>query len=137
MVFRDSDGHDLPAADRYFVDVISCAALKNPDVVKDGSGKLVYYREADKEIMVMKTRLILQIAKQKQITHLVLGALGCGAYRNPPEEVAKIFKKVIFGDGKRAAVSGIEEIVIAIFDDGENLRAFREAFGGTEQASQT
>jgi hypothetical protein len=56
--------------------------------------------------------------------------LGCGAYRNPPGEVAGLFKKAILGARKRAGVEGIEEIVFAIFDDGENLRVFREAFQG-------
>jgi hypothetical protein len=32
------------------------------------------------------------------------------------------------GDRKREGVQGIEEIVFAIFDEGENLRVFREAF---------
>lgn len=91
-------------------------------------GKLVYDVEQDKEAMIMKIRLVFQVAKLKGITHLVLGALGCGAYKNPPEEVAKIFRKVIFGDRKRGPVEGVEEILFAIFDDGENLRTFRKVF---------
>jgi len=34
-VFRDKDGKDLNKADRWFVDVISAAALRFPDVVED------------------------------------------------------------------------------------------------------
>lgn len=128
LVFRSSALVELPKSDWWFVDVISCAAIKNPDLVKDANGKLVYELEKDKEVMSMKVKLILQIAKEKNISHLVLGALGCGAYHNPPEEVAKIFKKVILGDRKRAGVSGIEEIVFAIFDEGENLKTFSEVF---------
>ena len=130
LIFRASDQRDLPKADWFFVDVVSCAALKHPDVVEDsgGGGKKVYELEKDKEAMTMKIRLIFQIARQKQMTHLVLGALGCGVFRNPPEEVAKIFKRVILGDRKRAGIQGIQEIVFAIFDDGENLRVFREVF---------
>lgn len=106
------------------MDVVSCAALRGPDVTRAGE----YEYEKDKETMEMKVRLILQIAKQKGVTRLVLGALGCGAFRNPPEEVAKIFKRVIMGDRRRKGVEWFEEIVFAIFDDGENLRVFREVF---------
>lgn len=57
-----------------------------------------------------------------------LVALGCGAYMNPPDNVARIFRRVIFGDRKREGVQGIEEVVFAIFDNGENLRAFKKGF---------
>jgi uncharacterized protein (TIGR02452 family) len=128
LVFRSSSLSDLRKADWFFVDVISCAALKGPDVAKNAEGQKVYEMESDREVMTMKVRLILQVAREKSVRRLVLGALGCGAYRNPPEEVAKIFRKVILGDKRRKGVNGFEEIVFAIFDDGENLRAFREVF---------
>jgi uncharacterized protein (TIGR02452 family) len=105
------------------VDVISCAVLRDPDVSREGE----YEVEKDRETMTMKVWLILQVARQKGVKRLVLGALGCGAYRNPPGEVARIFK-VILGDRRRQGVEGFEEIVFAIFDEGENLRVFREAF---------
>jgi hypothetical protein len=53
-VFRDSNGHDLPKSEWYFVDVISCAAIKNPDVIIGNDGKTVYEREKDVEEMVLK-----------------------------------------------------------------------------------
>ena len=131
VVFRNSDQQDLPKAEWFYVDVISVAAVREPDVVmrtKNGLNRMVYELEQDYELMLMKARLIMQIAKQKQISHLVLGALGCGVFRNPPEEVARIFERVIYGDRKRPGVVGIEEIVFAIYDDGPNLKAFREIF---------
>lgn len=132
VVFRNSEPNNtaiLPKAEWTFVDVISCAALKGPDIDVDAHGMKTYSRERDRETMTLKVRLILQIAREMGITHLVLGALGCGAYGNPPEEVARIFKKVICGGSRRLGFAeGIEEIVFAIFDDGENLRVFREVF---------
>jgi uncharacterized protein (TIGR02452 family) len=145
LVFRASDhmtgGGELAKKEWWWVDVISCAALRMPEVVvkvmdwKDGEvvKEKAYENDGQREAMTMKVRLILQIAMQKGITHLVLGALGCGAYGNPPVEVARIFKKVLCGDRKKKGItveeSGIEEIVFAIFDEGENLRVFGEAFG--------
>lgn len=128
LVFRKADLKDLPKADWFHVDVISCAAVKNPELKKTPEGKFVYEEEKTKEKMTMKIRLILQIAKDKGVSHLVLGALGCGAYKNPPEEVAKIFKKVLLGDRRREGISGIDEIVFAIFDEGENLKVFQKTF---------
>lgn len=129
LVFRSSSHADLPKSEWFYTDIISVAAPKHPDTVVGLDGKLVYEVEKDREEMVLKVRLIFQVAKQKGITHLVLGALGCGAYRNPVEEVARIMRKAIFGDGRKwGAVEGVEVVVFAIFDDGENLRTFREVF---------
>lgn len=128
LVFRSSaNNDDMPKAEWYYIDVISCAATKGPDLVKNEKGDLVY-ESGDYESMLMKIRLIFQIAKEKGVKRLVLGALGCGAYRNPPREVAKLFRKVVLGDRKRVGIEGIDEIVFAIFDDGENLSVFRDAF---------
>jgi hypothetical protein len=46
----------------------------------------------------------------------------------PPEDVAKVCERAI--DRRRAGIGieGIEEIVLAIFNDRENLRVFREGF---------
>jgi uncharacterized protein (TIGR02452 family) len=132
LVFRSSSNTDLPKSSYYYTDIISCAALRNPDIVKVASGERegqwIYEDGKDKETMVLKVRHILQVAKEKGVTHLVLGALGCGAYRNPPEEVARIFRREILGGRGRRGVEGIEEISFAIFDEGTNLRIFREAF---------
>lgn len=129
-VFRNSEPNGtaiLPEAEWTFVDVISCAALRGPGVNVDAEGRKSYAKKSDRETMTLKVRMILQIAREMGITNLVLGALGCGAYGNPPEEVAKIFKKVICGDEKRSGeAEGIAEIVFAIFDNGENLKVFKE-----------
>jgi uncharacterized protein (TIGR02452 family) len=131
LVFRDSRNVDLPKSERFFTDIISCAAINGPGLIMirdmDGTKRLEYELSEDFEIMLKKVRLIFQIARQKGISHLVLGAMGCGAYQNPPADVARIFRKVILGD-KRAGAVGIEEVVFAIFDDGENLRAFIDEF---------
>ncbi|KAK0119564.1 hypothetical protein ONS95_011004 [Cadophora gregata] len=128
LVFRGSDLVDLPKSEWFYTAVISCAALKGPDVKKVEDGKMVYAEDKDREIMTEKIRLIFQIANDKGIKHLILGALGCGAYHNPPTEVAQIFRKVLLGGRRKEGVTGIEEVTFAIFDEGENLRSFKEVF---------
>lgn len=108
--------------------MILCAAVRGPELVKHG-GQWRYGEERDREVMGMKVRLIFQVARSKGVKRLVLGALGCGAYGNPPEEVAGIFRRVLVGGRRRERVGGwFEEIVFAIFDEGDNLRVFREVF---------
>ena len=62
---------------------------------------------------------------------LVLSALGCGAFRNPPRHVADLFKEVLSED---EFVNRYKHISFAILDDhnarGEgNYRPFLEVFG--------
>lgn len=139
LVFRDGALKDLKVEDRFYCDVISIAAIKSPDCVKvaskGGDGmEVVYASERDKEMMVAKIRGLFDVAREKGVTHLVLGALGCGAYHNPPTEVARMFKRVIEGDRKHKGVENLVEVIFAIFDEGENLQTFREVFGEKEMA---
>ncbi|CAM9328557.1 unnamed protein product, partial [Heterosigma akashiwo] len=63
-------------------------------------------------------------------SRLVLGAWGCGVFRNDPREVAGVFRAAL--SGPFAAV--FEEVVFAIKDreEGATVRAFREAFTDEE-----
>lgn len=73
---------------------IAIAAHKDPATVTAPDGE-VRYTAAEEEYMTHKVRTILRIAYENGQTTLVLGALGCGAFHNPPKHVAEIFKKVI------------------------------------------
>ncbi|KAE8447735.1 hypothetical protein EG329_010542 [Mollisiaceae sp. DMI_Dod_QoI] len=129
LVFRSSDMKDLSKPEWFYTDVISVAALKQPELKFNADKtKMIYEYEQDRELMMDKIRLIFQVAREKGVNRLCLGAIGCGAYRNPPEEVANMFRKVILGTKKRRGVEGFEEIIFAIFDDGPNLKAFKEVF---------
>ena len=49
-----------------------------------------------------------------------------------------MFRKVLLGDKRKAGVTGgVEEVVFAISDDGENLRVFREVFDGGRSISRS
>lgn len=91
------------------------------------------YEDKDREEMLEKVKMLFWVAKEQGVTHLVLGAWGCGAYGNPTEEVAGIFKKVLLGDRRRESVTGFEEVVFAVFDKGENLSVFSEVFSGEKE----
>ena len=79
-----------------------------------------------------KMRLCLRMAASRGHGLLVLGALGCGAFGNPPEEVAACWLEVLrddeFGGG------WWREIWFAVFDGRNegNFEVFERVLGGQE-----
>ncbi len=71
------------------LDFIACPGIKFPSLV---SGK---FTDEDTITLTNKINLILQIAYENSHDSVVLGALGCGAWKCPPEQVAQIFSQVI------------------------------------------
>lgn len=79
----------------YQVAVITCAALNlngkySLKLTLDG-----HMPAAAKLITLDKIRTVFRIGLLHGHDALVLGAFGCGAFRNPPEEVAALFHQVI------------------------------------------
>ncbi|RPA99310.1 hypothetical protein L873DRAFT_1684324 [Choiromyces venosus 120613-1] len=72
--------------------VISVAAIRDPPLTD--STPPDYRRPTDRNLMLEKIRLILRIAATEGHRKIVLGALGCGAFHNPPERVVECFLRV-------------------------------------------
>jgi hypothetical protein len=70
--------------------LVTVAALRNPVLTIDGK-----YTDAQYQIMLTKIRMIFHIAALNNHDTLVLGAFGCGAFSNPPDEVVRIFLHAI------------------------------------------
>jgi len=130
LVFRSSPTPEMEMLDakaRFYVDVISCAAPRHPETAEVSHGKngkeLRYADAKDEELMSLKIKFIMRTAAKMGVTHLVLGALGCGAYRNPVGQVANIMRKCLVGKGNGRPPeenwngAGNEEVVFAILDD--------------------
>ena len=81
----ESEPKRLPAGKRVRVDVLTCAA---PDFRRQD-----YHEQEFIEAMTRRIGRILQVAADNAVDNLILGAFGCGAFRNPPEIVASIFKE--------------------------------------------
>lgn len=76
-----------------------------------------------------RSEQVLAIANSQQVDRLILGAWGCGVFRNDPRTVARIFAELLKPPGKFAGV--FDEVVFAVFDrsdDKTTYRAFAEAF---------
>jgi len=122
-----------PTTQWWFVDVISCAAVRGPDHEDNR-----YANPAQRDLMREKIKRLLRVATTKQCRRLVLGAFGCGAFDNPPGEVAELFRRVLLGrDGSGKGKNGgefvgcFDEIVFAIKGGRkETFEQFCNAFPG-------
>lgn len=79
------------------------------------------------ETMIRRIRIMLRIAAKNGHKNLVLGAWGCGAFGNKPEDVSNYFKKVLIDEEYGRC---FDEVCFAIYGktDGKNIRVFRERF---------
>ena len=113
----------LPKADRFTVDVITCAA---PDL-NSYYDRIRITKEKLKEIHKNRARRILDIAVSEGEDVMVLGAFGCGAFRNPPEIVAEVYREVV-----HEYDYDFKTIEFAVYcppgSKGENFQAFNNAF---------
>lgn len=90
----------MPQEDWVTVDVISCAApnLRNTpaNLYNPESGRAVSILPADlQRLHEQRARAILAVAADNGVDILVLGAFGCGAFRNDPRVVAKAYANVL------------------------------------------
>ncbi|KAK2804177.1 hypothetical protein FQN50_006719 [Emmonsiellopsis sp. PD_5] len=101
------------------VSVISVAALCVPEVVArsvEGMGtREVFKNPEDREVTKEKMRVILRTAAVNQHRRLVLGALGCGAFQNPKEEVADCWAEVF--QEREFSGGWWESVIFAVMDD--------------------
>lgn len=78
----------MPENEWFNVSVLTCAA---PYIAKRKyTNKAALY-----ELFKRRIRNIFEVALENHIQILVLGAFGCGAFKNPPEIVASAFNEVI------------------------------------------
>ena len=131
LVFRDADCTNLSKNGRYFVDVVSAAMIRAPDTTEDGK----YADPRDEEMVIQKMRALMRVLVAKGASRVVLGAWGCGAFRNPDGEVARLWKKTICGVSdsgktrKREWWTGLEQIIFAITDK-KMVEGFEKCFDG-------
>ncbi|KAF3481441.1 uncharacterized protein GIQ15_04200 [Arthroderma uncinatum] len=136
LVIRKSidDGHGLLSLNKPeklpVVSVVSVAALCEPKLsvqrvpVPNSSttrAKEIFSNPDDRDMTKDKIRMVLRAAAFNGHRRLVLGALGCGAFLNPREEVADCFAEVF----REREFSGgwWESVIFAVMDDlgeGEN-----------------
>lgn len=98
VVLKDDDYHPLPAPFR--VDVITCAAPNLRDTPSNrynrNDGDAVHITpEKLLELHLKRARKILSVAAANGAEVLILGAFGCGAFRNDPTIVSTAYQQVL------------------------------------------
>lgn len=119
--------------DWYFVNVITCAAPnlreKPSNRYNSGDGDNSI-RVTDEELLAIhekRLRRILDVAVNEGNDTIILGAFGCGAFKNNPNVVARAAHNVV--EDYLRAFRNIEFAVYCKPDDETNYRTFRVALG--------
>jgi uncharacterized protein (TIGR02452 family) len=127
-VHRGDDGRLLRKP--YLVSFLTCPAPNAGQALRRDPGLRDRIRQALNE----RAERVLTVAGHHGARHLVLGAWGCGVFRNDPREVAESFHTHLTGDG---ALSGVFEcVVFAVWDrspESANRAAFAERFSVLER----
>ena len=112
-VFRGSEKNGYCLLNQPFnLSFVTVPAINHPELVKIDNQ---YYLE-DKfiEPTKEKIRTILRISGKYNHDCLILGAFGCGAFANPPNHIAKLFKEVFLENEFSGA---FKYVVFSIFED--------------------
>lgn len=105
------------------VDIISAPAVNYGQVVIKGEDI-----EMAKKVMKNRMRKILALFASEQNKHIILGAYGCGVFKNDPKLIAKYFNELLYEENY---VAYFESIIFAIYDKTDNkecLGPFEEEF---------
>jgi uncharacterized protein (TIGR02452 family) len=122
--FRDDD-HVL-LEEPFAVSIITAPAPNAGEVLRRDPRAEPHIRAA----LRSRAGTVLAVAARHGHRTLVLGAWGCGVFRNDPHSVAGVFEHWLYGPDLAGA---FERVVFAVCDrtsDRATLRAFEERFGG-------
>ncbi len=134
---KDTHFPELLKEDEWWdVDVITCAAPNlrrvpgnqmNPDA---GNEKVVITQKGLKKLYESRFRRIFELAIKNKAEVLILGAFGCGAFRNPPELVSDVFAELT--EQYRSCFDVIEYAVFHTERETGNYKAFKNAMRSFE-----
>ncbi len=111
-VFREDDGILLDQP--YMLSVVTSPAVNAGAVTKNEPAKV------DEIGKCMSSRIdkLLRLAAARGYQHLILGAWGCGVFRNDPEIIARIFAEALKNGGTYENV--FDSVTFAILDGTNN-----------------
>ena len=136
VVFKSDTDYPqlLPEEKWYSVNVLTCAAPNlrerpsNEMNAGDGDAAVHISREDLQALHEKRMRRVLEIAWAKGNEVIILGAFGCGAFRNPPAIVAQAMKTVVQEYRMRFEIIEFAVYCGAQYDT--NYRVFQQVLGG-------
>ena len=112
VVMRGAEEEGYPLLDiGERITVISCAAPKNPTLSENGC----YANGWERLEMRRRIQNVLHAASLTACHTILLSAFGCGAYKNPPYEVARLFHEEL--QHKR-----LQRVIFCIKEDHNSFR---------------
>ncbi|KAF5334864.1 hypothetical protein D9758_014277 [Tetrapyrgos nigripes] len=133
VIFKDDLDHDcvnLPNEERRVVSVLTVAAPRGPLLTEDGKN---FKKPSVLEDLREKIRLVYRMAAHNEGQYLVLGAMGCGAYRCPPHLVAEEMKSILLDPEFKG---WFKQVVFAVYASpgtgATNFQVFKEVFDGVK-----
>lgn len=139
IYFRESEQKGYALLDNpVSLSFITVAGMNRPDLTAEGM-----IADHHVEPIKNKIRTIFRIGLAHGHDSLVLGALGCGAFRNPPRNVARLFHEVM---DELEFKNKYRRIVFAILDDHNahqshnpegNYKPFADEFAGMDEPRLT
>jgi len=122
-VFRDDSDELLTKP--YVLSIITSPAVNAGAVRKnepDSASRV-------ESVMMHRIRSLLMVAIEHEHKSIVLGAWGCGVFRNEPSQIANWFKEVLINDSR--FTGAFENVVFAVLDNTSgilNYKSFEDAF---------
>lgn len=103
-------------------DVITIAAINlNENAKYDPVQNVSDYRKLTKD----KIRLMISLAAKNGVQNLILGAWGCGVFKNDPNLMSKYFSEVLIGEGYSV---DFKNVVFAVINDHNSVDNNYEIF---------
>lgn len=122
-VFRGDDGDLL--SEHYLVTILTAPAVNAGAVHANEPANVANINHTMRD----RIEKVLTVAADNGFGHLVLGAWGCGVFRNLPAEVAGLFARVLLHEGQFA--HAFVSVTFAVFDrtaDESIIRPFHQHF---------
>jgi uncharacterized protein (TIGR02452 family) len=130
-VHRGEDGELL--AEPYAVSFLTCPAPNTGEALRRDPA----VRDRIPRVLHDRARRVLAVAAHHGARRLVLGAWGCGVFRNDPRQVAEAFHTHLTAGGEFAAA--FQHVVFAVWDrrpDSANRAAFAARFAAETGAGR-
>jgi uncharacterized protein (TIGR02452 family) len=123
-VIRDDDDNLLDKP--FLISILTAPAVNAGAVRKNGKKQEINKIEST---MLQRTEKLLSVAAANDYKVLVLGAWGCGVFKNNPDDVARYFHYHLLENPKFSGL--FEKVVFAVLDNTKDesvIDAFRERF---------
>jgi uncharacterized protein (TIGR02452 family) len=130
-VFRDDAGNLLESP--YCVGILTAPAVNAGAVQANEPHRAVEIRD----VMARRIGRLLALAAAQRYEHLILGAWGCGVFRNDPMEISDLFAAALHDDSRFRG--RFKTVVFAVLDgteQGSIIAPFQSRFAVAETAGE-